>query len=167
MSLNSRWLRKDNLERLFYRKRRNQREYNYRTKLKRLERQGKVKGMSQKIGEYGGLCNREACRKPHAVYFNRSTLKHYCQKCAEKINWFNQEPICFLEISELDLAKILHEAARAAVEARKTVAHSMLGVQPQRFIEWEEMTPEAQEGRVMQARYVLEHFNISPKNLDT
>jgi len=40
-------------------------------------------------GELNGTCNREACHGPGAVYFNHSTRKYYCSKCADMINEMN------------------------------------------------------------------------------
>jgi hypothetical protein len=38
-----------------------------------------------KKGDKGGECNRTACNAPNAQWFNKSTLKHYCTKCAQMI----------------------------------------------------------------------------------
>ncbi len=35
------------------------------------------------------LCNRTACQKPGATWWNPSTLAYYCQSCAIKINKHN------------------------------------------------------------------------------
>jgi hypothetical protein len=61
------------------------------------------------------------------------------------------------------LAKALHEAGREAVAKRATVAHSALGVQTNNFIEWDDLTLEAREGRFIQAGWLLERFDITPK----
>lgn len=37
-------------------------------------------------GLKGGNCNRTACQKPGAHYFNKGTDKYYCQECALLIN---------------------------------------------------------------------------------
>lgn len=37
-------------------------------------------------GEKGGSCNRHACQKPGAWWFNRSTERFYCEDCARLIN---------------------------------------------------------------------------------
>ena len=42
-------------------------------------------------GQYMGSCNRRACQAPHAVWFNRSTLRHYCEDCARAINKANPD----------------------------------------------------------------------------
>ena len=61
------------------------------------------------------------------------------------------------------LAKELHEAGRAAVEAGNTVAAEKFGEQTRKFIEWDELTEVAREGRRIQARYLLGKFDISKK----
>ena len=38
-------------------------------------------------GVKGGNCNRTACQKPGAIYYNKSTEKYYCKCCADEINW--------------------------------------------------------------------------------
>lgn len=40
-------------------------------------------------GEKGGNCNRTACQRPGAVWYNHSTRKYYCPKCASLLNRFN------------------------------------------------------------------------------
>jgi hypothetical protein len=49
-------------------------------------------GMKPKVkGEYKGLCNRKACQSPHnVVYFNSSTRKYYCPRCAKMINDYSE-----------------------------------------------------------------------------
>ena len=37
-------------------------------------------------GKHGGNCNREACQKPGATWYNQSTLAYYCGECAHAIN---------------------------------------------------------------------------------
>ena len=37
-------------------------------------------------GKRNGLCNRTACQKPGATFYNISTRAWYCPKCAEAIN---------------------------------------------------------------------------------
>ena len=51
-------------------------------------------------GLLNGSCNREACQKPGATYYNIWTHAHYCKACASKINW--NEKICFEVTSEKD-----------------------------------------------------------------
>lgn len=61
------------------------------------------------------------------------------------------------------LAKELHEAGRAAVESGQTVAAEKFGDPSRRFLEWDEITEPAREGRRIQARYLLGKFDIAPK----
>lgn len=42
-------------------------------------------------GEYKGECNRTACNNSNAIFYNHSTLKHYCGKCAYEINVWAQD----------------------------------------------------------------------------
>jgi hypothetical protein len=37
-------------------------------------------------GEMNGSCNRTACQKPGADWFNHSTRKYYCANCAYDLN---------------------------------------------------------------------------------
>lgn len=37
-------------------------------------------------GEYMGSCNRSACLKPGAFWYNHSTRKYYCEECAHWLN---------------------------------------------------------------------------------
>ena len=60
------------------------------------------------------------------------------------------------------LAKELHEAGRKAVETGATVNPT-----GGRFLEWDEITEQAREGRRIQARYLLEKFDIAPKTTKT
>lgn len=39
-------------------------------------------------GHHNGSCNRAACQKPGANWFNHSTRAYYCESCAEKINYW-------------------------------------------------------------------------------
>jgi hypothetical protein len=56
------------------------------------------------------------------------------------------------------LALVLHEAGREAVEKGAVVNKA-----PGRFLEWCEITESAREGRRIQARYLLERFDITEK----
>lgn len=38
-------------------------------------------------GKYLGSCNRTACQKPGANWYNFVTRAHYCQPCAKMINY--------------------------------------------------------------------------------
>lgn len=66
-------------------------------------------------------------------------------------------------MNEETLARELHEAGRAAVEAGQTVAAEKFGEMTCKFLEWDEITEPAREGRRIQARYLLERFNIERK----
>lgn len=37
-------------------------------------------------GEYLGSCNRSACLRPSAIWYNHSTRKYYCRECAHLLN---------------------------------------------------------------------------------
>lgn len=47
--------------------------------------------MTETVGEFGGLCNRKACRAPSAEWYNHSTMKYYCHVCAHTLNELNRE----------------------------------------------------------------------------
>lgn len=53
-----------------------------------------------------------------------------------------------------DLAKLLHESGRLAVE-RRLVYRNDLTVKP--FCEWGDLHPDAKAGRRMMARYLFDH----------
>lgn len=38
-------------------------------------------------GLKNGSCNVTSCQQPGAIYFNKSTRKYYCKRCADAINW--------------------------------------------------------------------------------
>ena len=59
------------------------------------------------------------------------------------------------------LARQLHESGRAAVEKGATVAAGNLGDKARRFLEWDEITEEAREGRRMQAAWLLDRYFIT------
>lgn len=61
------------------------------------------------------------------------------------------------------LAKELHKAGRAAVEQGNTVAAEKFGEQTRKFIEWEELTEPAKDGRRIQAVYLLQKYHIREK----
>lgn len=42
-------------------------------------------------GEFNGKCERTECNRKKARWFNSSTLRYYCKKCAFKINDFAQK----------------------------------------------------------------------------
>lgn len=62
-----------------------------------------------------------------------------------------------------DLAKELHEAGRAAVEQGATVAAGSFGEKARKFLEWDDITEEARDGRRMQATYLLQKYYIREK----
>lgn len=37
-------------------------------------------------GDYAGSCNRTACQRPGASWFNHSTRRYYCVDCAWELN---------------------------------------------------------------------------------
>ncbi len=41
--------------------------------------------------EYNGNCNRTVCQQPNATWYNHSTLKYYCESCANLINNHNHD----------------------------------------------------------------------------
>ena len=59
-----------------------------------------------------------------------------------------------------DLAKDLHEAGRAAVEAGNTVAATKFGEQTRKFLEWDEISEEAREGRRIQAVWFMNNYHM-------
>lgn len=61
------------------------------------------------------------------------------------------------------LARELHEAGRAAVEAGQTVAHGKFGEKARKFIEWGDLDEAAREGRRVQARYLLGRYDVTPR----
>lgn len=50
----------------------------------------KVEELPRLKGMKNGNCNRTACQKPGAVYYNHSTEKYYCAECATMINDMNR-----------------------------------------------------------------------------
>ena len=62
------------------------------------------------------------------------------------------------------LAKELYEAGREAVEKGNTVAADKFGEPSRKFLEWNEISESAREGRRIQARYLLERFVITEKD---
>lgn len=60
------------------------------------------------------------------------------------------------------LAKELHEAGRE-VEKGATVAAEKFGEKTRAFVEWDEITEAAREGRRIQARYLLDRYDMFPK----
>jgi len=75
-----------------------------RTKIKRAVKKTTVfdpaKPTKPAKGEAFGECNRTACSAGPAIYFNKSTRKHYCVSCAMDIQEFENtqpEPFCLFE----------------------------------------------------------------------
>lgn len=56
-------------------------------------------------------------------------------------------------------AYVLHEAGREAVEKGAVVNK----IQGQPFLVWNQITEEAREGRRIQARYILDHYDLTPR----
>lgn len=61
------------------------------------------------------------------------------------------------------LAKELHEAGRAAVTHSKTVGASNYGVTSRAFIEWADLSQEAKDWRIIQAQWLVERYDITPR----
>jgi hypothetical protein len=61
------------------------------------------------------------------------------------------------------LARILHEAGRAAVLANKVVKKDGAPLGQIKFIEWNDLTEDAREGRRIQADYILKFCNVESK----
>lgn len=59
------------------------------------------------------------------------------------------------------LARELHEAGREAVEKGATVAADKFGEKTRTFLSWDELTENAREGRRIQAKYLLNRFEIT------
>lgn len=67
-------------------------------------------------------------------------------------------------IGEIEFfAQELHEAGRAAVVSGATVAAEKFGEQTRTFIEWEDLTEQARNGRRIQAEYLLQKYTITPR----
>ena len=60
-----------------------------------------------------------------------------------------------------DFARLLHDAGRAAVIAGATVAAEKFGEKVRTFIEWDDLTETAKDGRRMQAQFLMDNFNIT------
>lgn len=61
--------------------------------------------------------------------------------------------LSFIGVDEL--ARAIHEAGREAVEKGATVAAT-----PGRFLEWDEISEAAREGRRIQARFLIQKYCI-------
>lgn len=57
-------------------------------------------------GQLYGACNRTACQKPDANWFNTSTRAYYCQSCAIDITRYAKEydgfNICFFTTGDIE-----------------------------------------------------------------
>lgn len=60
------------------------------------------------------------------------------------------------------LARVLHDAGKEAVERGATVAADKFGEKTRTFLSWDELSENARAGRRIQARYLLERFEIKP-----
>jgi hypothetical protein len=59
-------------------------------------------------GKKAGSCNRRACQKPGAVFYNRGSYAYYCGDCARLINDaylgdLGDEPLCSIDESAVEL----------------------------------------------------------------
>jgi hypothetical protein len=65
-----------------------------------------VSGRHPDSGEWGKLCYRTACQRPHAFYYNTGSRKHYCWDCADIINreGMSGNKLCFLSKKEGEYA---------------------------------------------------------------
>lgn len=59
-----------------------------------------------------------------------------------------------------DLARVLHEAGREAV-TRQLVVNIVPG---QGFQEWDDLPERGRQGRISQARWLLERYTIAPRS---
>lgn len=86
-------------------------------------------GSPKDKGEYLGHCNRAACLKPGANFYNHSTGKYYCAACAhwlntDKVNkiyamlWYKHD-LC--TEGEFDLLKF--RQAKEVIYSKVTIAH--------------------------------------------
>ena len=64
------------------------------------------------------------------------------------------------------LAKHLHEAGRAAVLSNKVIKKDGAPLGQIKFLEWDEISEEAREGRRIQAQWLLSHYYILSKTDD-
>lgn len=64
-------------------------------------------------GKKAGSCNRRACQKPGAVFYNRGSYAYYCGPCARMINDaymgdLGDEPLCSLDEEAVALLEEKH-----------------------------------------------------------
>ena len=50
-----------------------------------------MNSMPEDKGKLDGACNRSACLKPAATWFNHSTRAYYCRRCALLLNDVNRD----------------------------------------------------------------------------
>ena len=60
----------------------------------------------------------------------------------------------------LKLAKDLHEAGREAVEKRQVLVKDP---KFEKFVEWDDLPLQAQNGRIIQAKYLMNKYNLVEK----
>lgn len=58
-----------------------------------LDRQTGLRSFPSDKGFFNGSCNRSACLKPGANWYNHGSLAYYCQSCASELNYdhFNRK----------------------------------------------------------------------------
>ena len=59
-----------------------------------------------------------------------------------------------------EFARILHEAGRQAVKENKVVRKD---VPNKGFIEWDQLDKDAKEGRILQARWIMDRYLVEVK----
>lgn len=66
------------------------------------------------------------------------------------------------------LGRWIHESARQAVELGSTIAAEKFGEKHYTFVEWDELSERAKEGKRMQADFLLQNLSIDylPRPLD-
>lgn len=86
------------------------------------------------------------------------THKNEVPELKEKINQLALQLDNTVNVDEL--AKALHEAGRQAVLNNKVVKKDGAPIGQIKFIEWNELTADAKEGRKIQAEYLLKQYRI-------
>lgn len=110
---------------------------------------------------HGITVDRVRAVKPPAIVSVDDRCICFCgdtRGLVEKIRSFRPYREGSADVDIEALAKELHEAGRAAVEAGATVNPT-----GGRFLEWDEITEHAREGRRIQARHLLGKFRIERK----
>lgn len=99
---------------------------------------GKARVLPQDKGAYLGSCNRSACLKPGANFYNWSTQKYYCEECAHWLNCdeFNArdakrmyghqlctqgKPAAYLEATVDDIMPIFERLAQSSKECANPI----------------------------------------------